>query len=235
MRIDLPSGTVTFLFTDVEGSTRLLRSLGAALYAEALAEHRRVIREACSSEGGVEVDTQGIPGAFFFAFRTAPGALSAAALSPRRHLPQARSASGWGSTPAPPFLSLRRDTWARTSTGPLASEPRARPGARIGLDGRARGHGRSARSRRPPAEGPCPPPSASYQLGTAHFSGARDALPDEPSRACHAVHRSRARARARRGGALTGRPPAADAHRARGNREDPPRATGGGGGLRVVS
>ena len=77
MRIDLPSGTVTFLFTDVEGSTRLLRSLGAALYAEALAEHRRAIREACSSEGGVEVDTQG--DAFFFAFRTAPGALSAAA------------------------------------------------------------------------------------------------------------------------------------------------------------
>ena len=76
MRRDLPSGTVTFLFTDVEGSTRLLHSLGAEGYAEALAEHRRVIREVCASEGGVEVDTQG--DAFFFAFATAPGALAAA-------------------------------------------------------------------------------------------------------------------------------------------------------------
>jgi predicted ATPase len=76
VRDDLPSGTVTFLFTDVEGSTRLLHSLGAEGYAEALAEHRRVIRVACASEGGVEVDTQG--DAFFFAFPTAPGALAAA-------------------------------------------------------------------------------------------------------------------------------------------------------------
>jgi predicted ATPase/class 3 adenylate cyclase len=77
MRRDLPLGTVTFLFTDVEGSTRLLHTLGAEGYAEALAEHRRLIREACASEGGVEVDTQG--DAFFFAFPTAPGALAAAA------------------------------------------------------------------------------------------------------------------------------------------------------------
>ena len=76
VREDLPSGTVTFLFTDVEGSTRLLHSLGAEGYAEALAEHRRIIREACATEGGVEVDTQG--DAFFFAFPTAPGALAAA-------------------------------------------------------------------------------------------------------------------------------------------------------------
>jgi predicted ATPase/class 3 adenylate cyclase len=74
---DLPSGTVTFLFTDVEGSTRLLHDLGAEAYAEALAEHRRVIRAACAGEGGVEVDTQG--DAFFFAFPTAPGAVRAAA------------------------------------------------------------------------------------------------------------------------------------------------------------
>jgi class 3 adenylate cyclase len=49
MRHDLPSGTVTFLFTDVEGSTRLLHSLGAEAYASALAEHRGFIREACAS------------------------------------------------------------------------------------------------------------------------------------------------------------------------------------------
>ncbi len=76
MRPDLPSGTVTFLFTDVEGSTRLLHELGADAYAQALAGHRRVIREACVRHEGVEVDTQG--DAFFFAFPTAPGALSAA-------------------------------------------------------------------------------------------------------------------------------------------------------------
>jgi predicted ATPase/class 3 adenylate cyclase len=76
MRSDLPSGTVTFLFTDVEGSTRLLHELGDKAYEEALAEHRRVIRGACAARGGVEVDTQG--DAFFFAFPTAPGAIAAA-------------------------------------------------------------------------------------------------------------------------------------------------------------
>jgi predicted ATPase/class 3 adenylate cyclase len=76
VRSDLPTGTVTFLFTDVEGSTRLLHELGAEAYAAALAEHRRVIREACAAGGGVEVDTQG--DAFFFAFSAAPGALNAA-------------------------------------------------------------------------------------------------------------------------------------------------------------
>jgi predicted ATPase/class 3 adenylate cyclase len=73
----LPAGTVTFLFTDVEGSTKLLHELGPSEYAEALAEHRRVLREAFSTHGGVEVDTQG--DAFFVAFPTAPGALAAAA------------------------------------------------------------------------------------------------------------------------------------------------------------
>jgi predicted ATPase/class 3 adenylate cyclase len=76
VRDDLPTGTVTFLFTDVEGSTKLLHSLGAESYAEVLAEHRRIIRDACTAENGVEVDTQG--DAFFFAFPTAPGALAAA-------------------------------------------------------------------------------------------------------------------------------------------------------------
>jgi predicted ATPase/class 3 adenylate cyclase len=77
VRRDLPTGLVTFLFTDVEGSTSLLRELGGEAYAGELEEHRRVIREACGREGGVEVDTQG--DAFFFAFPTAPGALAAAA------------------------------------------------------------------------------------------------------------------------------------------------------------
>jgi predicted ATPase/class 3 adenylate cyclase len=72
----LPSGTVTFLFTDVEGSTKLLHALGAEEYAQALAAHRRQLREAFAAHAGVEVDTQG--DAFFVAFPTAPGALAAA-------------------------------------------------------------------------------------------------------------------------------------------------------------
>jgi predicted ATPase/class 3 adenylate cyclase len=76
VRLGLPLGTVTFLFTDIEGSTRLLQELGAEGYADALAEHRRVLRGAFSRHGGVEVDTQG--DAFFVAFLTAPGALAAA-------------------------------------------------------------------------------------------------------------------------------------------------------------
>src|SRR5919204_4946256 len=72
---ELPRGTVTFLFTDIEGSTRLLQELGDA-YADALAEHRRAVREAFARHGGVEVDTQG--DAFFVAFGRATEALAAA-------------------------------------------------------------------------------------------------------------------------------------------------------------
>ena len=71
----LPTGTVTFLFTDVEGSTRLLQEHGPA-YADLLAEHRRVIREAFARHDGVEVDTQG--DAFFVAFPRAADAVAAA-------------------------------------------------------------------------------------------------------------------------------------------------------------
>ena len=72
---DLPGGTVTFLFTDIEGSTRLLHEHGDR-YAELLGEHRRVLREAFARHGGVEVDTQG--DAFFVAFARASDALAAA-------------------------------------------------------------------------------------------------------------------------------------------------------------
>ena len=72
---ELPTGTVTLLFTDIEGSTRLLEELGDR-YADVLAEHRRLLREAFRAHGGVEVDTQG--DAFFYAFTTAGGAVEAA-------------------------------------------------------------------------------------------------------------------------------------------------------------
>jgi predicted ATPase/class 3 adenylate cyclase len=71
----LPSGTVTFLFTDIEGSTRLLRELGER-YANVLAEHNRLLREAFSRHGGLEVSTQG--DSFFVAFADAGSAVAAA-------------------------------------------------------------------------------------------------------------------------------------------------------------
>src|SRR3954452_1409273 len=71
----LPAGTVTLLFTDIEGSTRLLHEIGE-LYGEVLAEHHRLLREVWAARGGVEVDTEG--DAFFVAFPEARSALSAA-------------------------------------------------------------------------------------------------------------------------------------------------------------
>jgi predicted ATPase len=72
---ELPRGTVTLLFTDIEGSTRLLHELGDS-YPAVLAEHRRALREAFGRHGGVEVDTQG--DAFFYAFPRAQNAAAAA-------------------------------------------------------------------------------------------------------------------------------------------------------------
>lgn len=80
---ELPSGTVTFLFTDIEGSTRLIDELGEEGYVEALTEHRTRLREAFGEYGGVEVDTQG--DAFFYAFAGA-GAAAAAAEQGQRAL-----------------------------------------------------------------------------------------------------------------------------------------------------
>ena len=75
-RLQFPSGTVTFLFTDIEGSTRLLQEIGDR-YAEVLAEHHRVLREVWARHRGVEVDTAG--DAFFVAFARASDAVAAAA------------------------------------------------------------------------------------------------------------------------------------------------------------
>jgi class 3 adenylate cyclase len=71
----LPTGTVTLLFTDIEGSTRLLQILGDR-YPEAVMQHRKVLRDAFAKYGGVEVDTQG--DAFFAAFSRAQDAVAAA-------------------------------------------------------------------------------------------------------------------------------------------------------------
>ena len=78
---DLPSGTVTFLFTDIEGSTRLLQELGRDRYAGVLAEHERLLRAAFTEAGGHVIDTQG--DAFLIAFRSAAHAVRAAASAQR--------------------------------------------------------------------------------------------------------------------------------------------------------
>jgi class 3 adenylate cyclase len=73
--VSLPGGTVTFLFTDIEGSTRLLQELGDD-YGQVVADHRRLLREVFQAAGGNEVDTQG--DAFFYSFPRARDAVRAA-------------------------------------------------------------------------------------------------------------------------------------------------------------
>ena len=87
----LPSGNVTFLFTDIEGSTRLVQERGER-YADDLAEHRLVLRKVFERHGGVEVDTQG--DAFSPPSRVPPMP------PPRKPNAPSRSPFEWGSTPA---------------------------------------------------------------------------------------------------------------------------------------
>lgn len=80
---NLPSGTVTFLFSDIEGSTSLLKRLGDDRYAELLSTHRRLMRETFAGYGGQEIDTQG--DAFFYSFPRARDAVAAAVDVQRAH------------------------------------------------------------------------------------------------------------------------------------------------------
>jgi class 3 adenylate cyclase len=82
----LPSGTVTFVFSDVEGSTGLLKRLGER-YGELITEHRRIVRETYGAHGGVEIDAQG--DALFFAFARARDAVAGAVAAQRAHAEQA--------------------------------------------------------------------------------------------------------------------------------------------------
>jgi class 3 adenylate cyclase len=84
---DLPGGTVTFMFTDIEHSTELLKRLGDN-YRDVLTSHRRIVREAFTTRDGIEIDTQG--DAFFFAFPRARDAVTAAVEAQRAH-----AAEGW--------------------------------------------------------------------------------------------------------------------------------------------
>jgi len=110
----LPSGTVTFAFTDIEDSTALLRELGDG-YGKTLAEHRRIIREALGANG-VEIDTQG--DAFFFAFPRAREAVVAAAEVQRAH-----AAHAWP-----------HDAAVRVRIGLHTGEPHVAEEGYVGLD-----------------------------------------------------------------------------------------------------
>ena len=110
-----PRGTVTLLFTDIEGSTRLLQALGDR-YGSVLAEHRRLLRSAFRQWGGHEVDTQG--DAFFVAFPSALAAIGAAVDSQR-----ALAAGNW-----PPGTAVR------VRMGLHTGEPAIEDGGYVGMD-----------------------------------------------------------------------------------------------------
>ena len=112
---ELPSGTVTLLFTDVEGSTQLLQRLGDR-YAAVLEEHRRLLRQAFETCHGCEVDTQG--DAFFVAFGRAADAVVAATAAQRE-----LAAHPWPEGGA-----------VRVRMGLHTGEPTLTPGGYVGLD-----------------------------------------------------------------------------------------------------
>jgi DNA-binding NarL/FixJ family response regulator/class 3 adenylate cyclase len=112
---DLPQGTVTLLFTDVEASTRLVHQLGDA-YAGVLADHRRLVREAVAAGGGCEVDSRGDE--FFLAFQDADAAAAAAVA-----LQQSLAAHEW---PA--------GVQVRVRAGLHTGRPTIRDGAYFGMD-----------------------------------------------------------------------------------------------------
>src|SRR5205814_4897532 len=85
---NLPEGTVTFLFSDIEGSTRLLKELGRERYGGLLRQHNEVLRNAFAGHDGIEIDRQG--DAFFFVFRSAGAAVAAAVAAQR-----AMAAADW--------------------------------------------------------------------------------------------------------------------------------------------
>ena len=112
----LHAGTVTFAFTDIEGSTRLLQELGDEGYGVVSRDHRRIVREALGTAGGMEIDTQG--DAFFFSFARARDAVAAAVAAQR---------------------ALRAHEWpegrdVRVRMGLHTGEPHVEDGGYLGID-----------------------------------------------------------------------------------------------------
>jgi class 3 adenylate cyclase len=119
---ELPTGTVTFLFTDIEGSTRLLQELGGR-YPAVRDEHAAILRRAIRDRDGVEVSTEG--DSFFAAFASPVAAVGAAVAAQRAWPPTpgrrgSRCGCGWACTPA-------MGCWVATTTS--ASTSTGRPGS----------------------------------------------------------------------------------------------------------
>ena len=153
MRRDLPTGTVTFLFTDIEGSTRLLDELGAEAYAEALAEHRASLpRGVARATAGWRWIPQG--DAFFVAFPTArrrwrPQARRSEALTAARSRVRMGMHTGEPHLADEGYVGVDVHRAAR-----IAAAGARRPGRRLGGDGRgARRSDGLRRARRAPAQG----------------------------------------------------------------------------------
>jgi class 3 adenylate cyclase len=108
---ELPTGTVTFLFTDIEASTRLLQTLGAG-WKTVLEDHNRLLRRAIREAGGINLRTEG--DSFFAVFRTAPAAVAAADAAQR-----ALAAHPW-----PPEASVRIRMGIHTGEGVATWAPR---------------------------------------------------------------------------------------------------------------
>ncbi len=245
MQVDLdrslPTGTVTFLFSDIEGSTRLVQDLGDR-YAEVLERHQTILRSAFAGHDGTEVGTEG--DSFFVVFPSAPDAVAAAvdgeresgdgALARRRADPRADGVAHRRGR-------LRRRQLRRRRRPPRGTDRRRgsrRPDPDLGCHARARreldaGRDRGQRPRHPPIEGP--------PRGGAHLPGrggrARRRLP--PARDAHhpteqPPHTGIDVPRARRRDGI--RLPRADGRRratghadwARRDRQDASRAPGGG-------
>jgi class 3 adenylate cyclase len=125
----LPSGTVTFVFTDVEGSTRLLHEVGEGGYAELLREHREAVRAASQEHRGVEVDTQG--DAFFLAFPVAGDALNAAKAIVEAGPVPVRAGIHTGTPLLTDFGYVGVDVHRAAR---IAAAAHGGPGARLGID-----------------------------------------------------------------------------------------------------
>jgi len=158
--------TLTFLFTDIEGSTALLARLGEDDYAQTLAGHHALIRSALAAHEGTEVDTQGDA---FFAVFSSPRRCVAAVLA----MQEAIDAHAWpGGEQVRVRMGVHSGEAARTASGLVGLEVHraarvaavawggqvlvSEAAAVLVRDGAAAGRG-AGRSGQPPAEGPGPP------------------------------------------------------------------------------
>ena len=193
MREDLPSGTVTFLFTDVAGSTKLLHEHGEG-YADLLAGHRDVVRTALSRHSGVEVDTQG--DAFFAAFARASDAVAAAA----------EIRDGLGDGPVRVRLGIHTGEPLVTQEGYVGLDVHraariaaAAHGGQVVLSRTTRDLLGSDRQLRDLGEHRLKDlieAERLFQLGDGEFPAAPDARRDEPTGRCEPAPRARARSSA---------------------------------------